>query len=168
MRIGRGGCLSQLGRPPPSAAAAWVYRPRLLPNYSPKCIASSEDWVLFEHLFHPADLFIEGFGLALLKFSEVYHLPLDAGQFRGMGAMQQPPIGIGAKQAQKKIFMVAGEPLHQFGSKAGTGFYQLLQGHGNRCHPGELFLSGAGDPEPPRACHRIIPLRKEREQPTPP
>ena len=34
--------------------------------------------VLFEHLFHPADLFSEGFGLALLKFSEVYQLPLDA------------------------------------------------------------------------------------------
>ena len=28
--------------------------------------------VLFEHLFHPADLFSEGFGLALLKFPEVY------------------------------------------------------------------------------------------------
>ena len=37
--------------------------------------------VLFEHLFHPADLFSEGFGLALLKFSEVYQLPLDAWQF---------------------------------------------------------------------------------------
>jgi hypothetical protein len=34
--------------------------------------------VLFEHLFHPADLFSEGFGLALLKFPEVYQLPLDA------------------------------------------------------------------------------------------
>lgn len=36
---------------------------------------------LLEHLFHPADLFSEGFGLALLKFSEVYQLPLDAWQF---------------------------------------------------------------------------------------
>ena len=44
--------------------------------------------VLFEHLFHPADLFSEGFGLALLKFPEVYQLPLDAWQFQGMGAMQ--------------------------------------------------------------------------------
>jgi len=58
-----------------------------------------------------------------------------------MGAFQKVPVWIGAKQAQKKIFMVAGEPLHQFGSKAGTGFYQLLQGHVNRCHPGELFLA---------------------------
>ena len=37
--------------------------------------------VLFEHLFHSADLFSEGFGLALLKFLEVYQLPLDAWQF---------------------------------------------------------------------------------------
>jgi hypothetical protein len=47
-------------------------------NYSPKCLASSVDWVLDKHFFHPVDLFIEGFGLALLKFSEVYQLPLDA------------------------------------------------------------------------------------------
>ena len=29
---------------------------------------------LFEHLFHPADLFNEGFRLALLKFPEIYQL----------------------------------------------------------------------------------------------
>jgi len=92
-----------------------------------------------QHLFHPADLLGKGYGLAVLKFSQVYQLPLDAWQFRGMRTAKQAPVGLGTEQAQKKVFLIASEAIHQFGSKAGTGFYQFLQGHWNRRHPGELL-----------------------------
>ena len=94
---------------------------------------------LLAHLFRPADLLGEGYGLALLKFPQIDQPPLNARQFRGMGTAKQAPIALGAEQAQKKFFMVGGEPIHQFVSKVGTGFYQMLQGHWNRCHPGELL-----------------------------
>jgi hypothetical protein len=98
-----------------------------------------------KHLFHPADLLREGIGLALLKFPEIDQLPLDARQFGDMGTVKQVPIGLGAEQAQKKLFLVASEPLHQFSAKPGTRGNQLLQGHGNRCHPGELLREGVCD-----------------------
>jgi len=68
-----------------------IYRLPMVAPYSPKCLASSVNWLLLEHLFRPANLFGEGFGLALLKFSEVYQLPLDARQFGGMRTAKQAP-----------------------------------------------------------------------------
>ena len=65
-----------------------------------------------QHLFHPADLLGKGCGLALLKFPEIDQLPLDTRQFGDIGTAKQAPIGLGTEQAQKKVFLIASEPIH--------------------------------------------------------
>ena len=47
------------------------------------------------------NLFGVGFVLALLKFLQVYQLPLDAQQFGGVRAMQQTPVELGTRSRLK-------------------------------------------------------------------